>query len=127
MEKENPDLNITLYDNLAPGTSLYGRAAELFTSCRYLFVFVTHNFVKAGLEMYLSEIATNATLTFKSNKDRLIPVLTDRTCHVPALSPVQPLKYYHYLEAKEKQLDPDHYFIKCFTNVIDDGRKKYLK
>jgi hypothetical protein len=127
MERENPDLNITLYDNLTPGTSLLGRAAELFASCRYLFVFVTQNFVKADLEMFLSEIAMNATLTLKGNKDRLIPVLTDRTCRVATLTPVQPLKYYHYLEAKEKQQDPDYYFIKCFTKVINDGRQKYLK
>jgi hypothetical protein len=119
MERENPDLNITLYDNLTPG-----RAAELFASCRYLFVFVTQNFVKADLETFLSEIATNATLTVKGNKDRLNPVLTDRICRVATLTSVQPLKYYHYLE---KQQDPDYYFIKCFTKVIDNGRQKYLK
>jgi hypothetical protein len=45
------------------------------------------------VEMHLSEIAKNATLTLKGNKDRLIPVLTDKTCRVPTLTAVGPLKY----------------------------------
>ena len=126
MEIENPDLNITLYDNLTPGASLLGSAAELFDSCRYLFVFVTHNFIKADVEMHLSEIAKNATLTLKGNKDRLIPVLTDKTCRVPTLTAVGPLKYYHYLEVKKLQQEPDRHFIECFAKLIDNGRKKYL-
>ena len=123
MEIENPDLNITLYDNLTPGTSLLGSVAELFDSCRYLFVFVTHNFIKADVEMHLSEIAKNATLTLKGNKDRLIPVLTDKTCRVSTLTAVGPLKYYHYLEVKKLQQEPDRHFIECFAKLIDNGRK----
>jgi hypothetical protein len=127
MERENPDLNITLYDNLFPGKSSFQSTAEIFDSCRYLFVFVTQNFVKADVQRFLSEIATNATLTLKGNKDRLIPVLTGRTCHVPELATVKALQYYYYLEAIENKKDPDYHFIKCFTKVIDDGRQKYLK
>ena len=67
MERENPDLNIniTIYENLQPGTSEFESPAKLFDSCRYLFVFVTQSFVKAKREKFLSEIATNETLTFK--------------------------------------------------------------
>jgi hypothetical protein len=49
-------------------------------------------------------------------------VATDNSCFWLAA-----LNYYHYLEAKKKQQDPDFYFIECFTKVIDHGRQKYLK
>jgi hypothetical protein len=130
MKEENPDLkiNITLYENLFPGKPLFQSAAEIFDICRYLFVFVTQNLVEADLEMFLASIATFKTLTSEEKeKDRLIPVKTAKRCDLPALAPFQPLNYYHYLEAKKKQQDPDFYFIECFTKVIDHGRQKYLK
>jgi hypothetical protein len=54
MEMEYPDLDIdiTIYENLTPGKSLLALAAELFDSCRFLFVFVTKNFDKAPLESF---------------------------------------------------------------------------
>ena len=130
MKEENPDLkiNITLYENLFPGKPIFQSAAEIFDICRYLFVFVTQNLVEADLEMFLASIATFKTLTSEEKeKDRLIPVKTAKRCDLPALAPFQPLNYYHYLEAKKKQQDPDFYFIECFTKVIDHGRQKYLK
>ena len=130
MESENPDLKIkiTIYENLMPGKCLFQSAAEIFNICRYLFVFVTQNFVEADLEVFLASIATFEILTSEEvKKGRLIPVKTARSCDLPMLSPFQPLKYYNYLEAKKKQQGPDLYFIKCFTEVITDGRQKYLK
>ena len=130
MKKENPNLeiNITLYENLFPGKSIFQSAAEIFDICRYLFVFVTQNFVNADLEMFLASIVMHKTLTREPNvKDRLITVKTAKNCDPDELAPYQGLKYYHYLETKEKKKNPDYYFIKGFTNVIDDGRKKYLK
>ena len=108
-----------------PGTSLLGSVAELFDSCRYLFVFVTQNLVKANLDVFLTSIATSLTSEEKE-KDRLIPVKTAKSCDLLMLAPLQPLKYYQYLEAKEKQQYPDYHFIKCFRKLIDDGRLKYL-
>jgi hypothetical protein len=58
-----------------------------------------------------------ATLTLKGNKDRLIPVLTDKTCRVSTLTAVGPLKYYHYLEVKKLQQEPDRHFIECFVDI----------
>jgi hypothetical protein len=127
MERENPDLDIviTLYDNLHLGTSDWESPAKVFDSCRYLFVFVTHNFVKAEREQFLSDIATSVTLTFQGTKDRLIPVKTDNT-FLSALAPLKPLKYNNYLEDKKSQQKPDLYFIKCFKKLITDGRLNYL-
>jgi hypothetical protein len=41
MERENPDLNIdiTIYENIQLGTSVFESPAKLFDSYRYLFVF----------------------------------------------------------------------------------------
>jgi hypothetical protein len=38
MKKENPNLeiNITLYENLFPGKSIFQSAAEIFDICRYI-------------------------------------------------------------------------------------------
>ena len=107
------------------GTSLLGSAAKLFDSCRYVFVFVTQNFVKADLERFSSEIATIETLTFQEKNARLIPVKTDKT-YLSALAPLKSLKYDNYLEAKKSQQGPDRHFIECFAKLIKNGRKEYL-
>lgn len=127
MERENPDLNIeiTIYENLDLGTSAFESPAKLFDNCRYLFVFVTENFVKAEHEKFYSEIATFETLTFQKLKARLIPVKTGKTYHSP-LGPVRPLRYDNYLEAKKKEKEPDRHFIECFAKLINNGRTKYL-
>jgi len=124
---ENPDLNIdiTIYENLHLGTSELESPAKLFDSCRYLFVFVTQNFVNSKREKFLSEIASNETLTFQEKNDRLIPVKTDKT-YLSALAPLKSLKYDNYLEATKSQQGPDQYFIRCFRDLITNGRKKYL-
>jgi len=127
MERENPDLkiDIKISENLRLGTSVFESPAKLFDSCRYLFVFVTQNFVKADLERFLSEIAMVETLTFQDKNARLIPVKTDKT-YLSALAPLKSLKYDNYLEAKKSQQGPDQYFIRCFRDLITNGRKKYL-
>jgi hypothetical protein len=127
MERENPDLNIdiTIYENIQLGTSVFESPAKLFDSYRYLFVFVTENFVKAELEKFLTQIATIETLTFQEKNARLIPVKTDKTYH-SALAPLKSLEYDNYLEAKQSQQGPDQFFIKCFRNLITDGRLNYL-
>ena len=127
MRRENPDLNIdiTIYENILLGTSVFESPAKLFDSYRYLFVFVTENFVKAKLEKFLSQIATIETLTFPEKKDRFITVKTDKTYH-SALAPLKSLRYDNYLEANKSQQGPDQFFIKCFRNLITDGRLNYL-
>ena len=127
MRRENPDLNIdiTIYENIQLGTSVFESPAKLFDSYRYLFVFVTENFVKAELEKFLTQIATIETLTFQEKNARLIPVKTDKTYH-SVLAPLKSLEYDNYLEAKQSQQGPDQFFIKCFRNLITDGRLNYL-
>ena len=101
MRRENPDLNIdiTIYENIQLGTSVFESPAKLFDSYRYLFVFVTDNFVKAELEKFLTQIATIETLTFQEKNARLIPVKTDKTYH-SVLAPLKSLEYDNYLEAR---------------------------
>ena len=127
MEREFPDLNlnITIYDNLNPGKSLLGSAADLYDSCRFLFVFVTKNFVKADLERFLNEIALIETITFQEKNNRLIPVSTDSNVYLPELAPLIPLNYKRYLEAKSKERS-DSSFLRGFKMLIIDGRKKFL-
>ena len=78
------------------------------------------------MKVFLGEIATIATLEVQSKKNRLIPVLRDETCYVSWLRPIISLRYYNYLKAKKSQQGPDQNFIKCFENLITDGRKNYL-
>ena len=127
MRRENPDLNIdiTIYENIQLGTSVFESPAKLFDSYRYLFVFVTENFVKAELEKFLTQIATIETLTFQEKNARLITVKTDKTYH-SALAPLKWLRYDNYLEANKSQQGPDRFFIKCFRKLITDGRLNYL-
>ena len=128
MEEENPDLDIGIisYDNLPAGTSRLRSAANVFHSYSYLFIFVTQNFIERDLEMYFSEIALVETLEKPEKRERLIPVKINKTCDHPLLTPLHPLKYYDYLEAKTLQLEPDEDFIECFKDLITNGRKKYL-
>ena len=128
MERENPDLDIdmTIYENLFPGKSLLALATELFDSCRFLFVFVTPNFDIAPLQQFYAQISTIETLIDQEKQNRLIPVLTDKTCNVSWLRPIQPLRYDIYLEANKSEQGPDQTFIKCFKKLITDGRPKYL-
>ena len=86
---------------------------------------MTDNFVKAELEKFLTQIATIETLTFQEKNARLIPVKTDKTYH-SVLAPLKSLEYDNYLEAKQSQQGPDQFFIKCFRNLITDGRLNYL-
>ena len=127
MRGDNPDLkiDIILYENMQRGTSVFELFTEIFDSYRYLFVFVTENFVKAELEMYLTQIVMIDTLTFKERKQRLITVKTDKT-YLSALAPLKSLEYDNYLEAKQSQQGPDQFFIKCFRNLITNGRLNYL-
>jgi hypothetical protein len=129
MKRENPDLytDIISYDDLLPGTSRLGSAADVFDSFIYLFIFETQNLTEAKLEMYITEIALVETLNKSENKGRLIPVAVerDRTFENPILAPLLPLKYYNYLEAKNSQ-GSDQDFIECFRHLITSGRKQYL-
>ena len=131
MERENPDLDIGIisYDNLPAGTSRLRSAANVFHSYSYLFIFETENFTDSKFEMYISEIALVETLKKSGKQERLIPVAVerDRTCDHPIIAPLIPLKYYNYLEAKNSQQGPDQDFIKCFRDLITNGRQKYLK
>ena len=129
MRTENPNLKIEIisYKNLLPGTSVLESAAKVFDSHIYLFVFITQNFVKATFEKYCSEIALIETLIKQGKNARLIPVKTDNTCDFPIfLVPLIPLKYCNYLEAKKLQQGPDRDFIRCFRDLITNGRQKYL-
>ena len=129
MKKENEDLDIGIisYDDLLPGTSRFGSAANVFHSSSYLFIFETQNLTEAKLEMYITEIALVETLNKSENQGRLIPVAVerDRTFENPILAPLLPLKYYNYLEAKKSQ-GSDQDFIECFRHLITSGRKQYL-
>jgi hypothetical protein len=87
---------------------------------------VTPNFDIAPLQQFYAQIATIETLICQERKNRLIPVLTDKTCNFSWLCLIQPLRYDIYLEAKKSQQGPDQTFIKCFKKVITDGRLKYL-
>jgi hypothetical protein len=128
MEMENPDLDIdiTIYENLTPGKPLFDLTTQLFDSCRFLFVFVTPNFDIAPLQRFYAQIATIETLIGQEKQNRLIPVLTDKTCNVSWLRPIQPFRYDIYLEAKKSQQGPDQNFIECFKRLITDGKRKYL-
>jgi len=127
MEMENPDLDIdiTIYENLTPGKNLLGSAANLYDSCRFLFVFVTQNFVNADLPRFLNEISLIETITFQEKNNRLIPVSTDSNGYLPELAPLIPLNYRRYLQAKSEQRS-DSSFLRSFKMLITDGRKKYL-
>ena len=65
MKREFPDLDlsITTFENLLPGRRLLESAAILFKSCRFLFVFVTQNFVDSDLPRFVSEILLIETIT----------------------------------------------------------------
>lgn len=127
MEREFPDLNLnmSIYENLLLGTSLFGSAANLFESCRFLFVFVTQNFVDADLQRFLNEISLIETITFQEKNNRLIPVSADSNVYLPELAPLIPLNYKRYLQAKSKQ-NSDSSFLRGFKMLIIDGRKKFL-
>ena len=127
MEREFPDLylNIIIYENLMLEKCLFGSAANLFDNCRFLFVFMTQNFVKADLPRYLNKISQIETLTFQEKNNRLIPVSTDSNGHLPELAPLIPLNYRGYLQARSEQRS-DSSFLKDFRMLITDGRKKYL-
>jgi hypothetical protein len=121
MEREFPDLylNITIYEyeNL-----ILGSAANLYDNCRFLFVFVTQNFVNADLSRFLNEIS----LPFQEKHNRLIPVSTDSSGHLPAgFFPLKPLNYRGYLQARSEQRS-DSSFLRSFRMLITEGRKKYL-
>ena len=127
MEREFPDLNlnITIYETLTPGKYLLGSAANLYDNCRFLFVFVTQNFVNADLPRFLNEISLIETITFQEKNNRLIPVSTDNNGYLPELAPLIPLNYKRYLQAKSEQKS-DSSFLRSFKMLITDGRKKYL-
>jgi hypothetical protein len=127
MKKEFPDLDlsITTFENLLPGTPLLKSAAILFKSCRFLFVFVTQNFVDSGLPRFLSEISLIQTITFQEKNNRLIPVSTDSNGDLPELTPLIPLNYRGYLQDRSEQRS-DSSFLRSFKMLITDGRKKYL-
>ena len=127
MKKEFPDLDlsITTFENLLPGTHLFESAAILFKSCRFLFVFVTKNFVDSGLPWFLSEISLIQTITFQEKNNRLIPVSTDSNGDLPELTPLIPLNYRGYLQAISERRS-DSSFLNTFEKLITDGRNKYL-
>ena len=118
MEREFPDLylNITIYENL-----ILGSAANLYDNCRFVFVFVTQNFVSVDLSRFLNEIS----LPFQEKNNRLIPVSTDSRGHLLELTPLQPLNYRGYLQARSEQRS-DSSFLRSFKMLITEGRKKYL-
>jgi hypothetical protein len=80
----------------------------------------------APLQRFYAQIATIETLIGQEKQNRRIPVLTDKTCNVSWLRPIQPLRYDIYLEAKQSQQGPDQNFIECFKRLITDGKRKYL-
>ena len=128
MEREFPDLylNIIIYENLMLEKCLFGSAANLFDNCRFLFVFMTQNFVKADLPRYLNKISQIETLTFQEKNNRLIPVSTNSSGHLPAgFFPLKPLNYRGYLQARSEQRS-DSSFLRSFRMLITEGRKKYL-
>lgn len=126
MEREFPDLNlnIDIYENILPETSLFGSAVNLFNSCRFLFVFVTQNFVDANLQRFLNEISLIETINFQDKNFRLIPVSTG-SGYLPELGPLISLQYSRYLKAKSEQRS-DCGFLRSFKMLITEGRKKYL-
>lgn len=126
MQREFPDLNlnIDIYENILPETSLFGSAVNLFNSCRFLFVFVTQNFVDANLQRFLNEISLIETINFQDKKFRLIPVSTG-SGYLPELGPLISLQYSRYLKAKSEQRS-DCGFLKSFKTLITEGRKQYL-
>ena len=127
MEREFPDLNlnITIYEALMPVTYLLESAANLYDKCRFLFVFMTPNFVNANLPRFLNEISLIETMTFQEKNNRLIPVSTDSNGYLPELAPLTPLNYKRYLQARSEQKS-DSSFLRNFRMLITDGRKKYL-
>ena len=127
MKREFPDLDlsITTFENLLPGKRLLESAGTLFESCRFLFVFVTNNFVDLDLPRFLNEVFLMKTITSPSEKNRLIPVSTDSNGHPPELAPLIPLKYREYLQAISEQRSAIS-FLNNFKNLITDGRNKYL-
>ena len=129
MKREFPDLylSITTFENLLPGTPLLKSAAILFKSCRFLFVFVTQNFVDSELPRFLSEISLIETITFQEKNNRLIPVSTNSNGYLPELTPIVliPLNYKRCLQARSEQRS-DSRFLNTFEKLITDGRNKYL-
>ena len=127
MKREFPDLDlsITTFENLLPGRRLLESAAILFKSCRFLFVFVTKNFVDSDLPRFVSEILLIETITVQDRKNRLIPVSTNSNGYLHELSSVIPLNYRGYLQAISEQKS-DSSFLYTFETLITDGRSKYL-
>ena len=127
MKREFPDLDlsITTFENLLPGRRLLESAAILFKSCRFLFVFVTQNFVDSDLPRFVSEILLIETITVQDRKNRLIPVSTNSNGYIHELSSVIPLNYKRYLQAISEQKS-DSSFLNTFETLITDGRSKYL-
>ena len=125
MEFPHLDLRITTFENILPGERLLLSAANIFESCRFLFVFVTKNFVDSDLQKYLSEISLIDTITFQEKNNRLIPVSTDSNGYLPELAPLISLNYRGYLQVKSERRS-DSSFLDTFKKLITDGRNKYL-
>lgn len=126
MKGQFPDLNLnlTIYEEFNIGKSLFGSAPVLFKSTRYLFVFITDNFVKEEMIKFLNEIFLIATITEEEKFNRLIPVAKDEV-YLPELGPIISLKYNRFLEAKSRNRT-DQVFIRGFQRLICEGRNKYL-
>lgn len=126
METELPELelNLKLSEQFDIGNNILESAANLFRTCRFIFVLMTRNIEQDYLSNFVSQMLLIGSIKHEELHDRLIPISKDEYS-IPAFIAVIPLPYNRYLEGRS-QNKTDHGFIKSFKTLIIHGRQSYL-